>query len=389
VKNQVILKKNEDRRILAGHQWVFSNEIATVNGKPGAGEVVDILRHDQTFVGIGFYHPHSLISVRFLSSQREEIGPEFFERRIAGAIDMRRRLFPDSESFRIVNGESDFLPGLIVDKYNEYLSIQTLSYGMENRLNEICDVLESLLHPKAIVERNDTPIRALEGLEERKGTLRGEPEHTIISENGAKFNVDLLKGQKTGFFLDQRENRKAIRRFTRNADVLDCFCNEGGFSINAFLGGARSILGIDISDVAVDRARVNAVINQTTSAEFRQGNAFDVLKEFSDQKKRFDVVILDPPSFTRSRKNVRTALKGYKAINGLALTLINPGGYLISASCSHHVTEESFLESIEESSLKSGRRLRLLELSGASPDHPVLISMPETKYLKFAVFSVQ
>ncbi len=389
MKNQVILRKNEDRRILAGHQWVFSNEIAGVNGKPAAGEVVEILRHDKSFVGLGFYHPHSLIAVRLLTGLHEDIGPEFFERRINAAIDIRRKLFPGSETYRIVNGESDFLPGLIVDKYNEYLSVQTLSCGMEVRLNEICDILESSLHPKAIVERNDTPIRTLEGLEERKGTLRGAPEHTIISENGAKFNVDLLKGQKTGFFLDQRENRNSIRRFTDGTVVLDCFCNEGGFAINASLGGAKSILGIDISETAVERARVNAVINQIPSPEFRQGNAFDVLKEFSDEKKRFDVVILDPPSFTRSRKNVKAALKGYKAINGLALSLINPGGSLITASCSHHVTEEAFLETVQESSVKSGRKLRLLQLAGASPDHPVLVSMPETKYLKFAVFSVE
>lgn len=389
MKNQVILKKNEERRLLGGHQWIFSNEIGSINGKPGAGEVVEILRHDQGFLGLGFYNPHSLIAVRFLTSLHEEISTEFIERRISDAIGIRRKLFPGSESYRIVNGESDFLPGLIVDKYNEYLSVQILSYGMENRLNEICDLLESSLHPKGIVERNDTPIRSLEGLQERKGTLRGVPEHTIVAEHGAKFNVDLLKGQKTGFFLDQRENRKAVRRFVQDAEVLDCFCNEGGFSINASLGKARHVLGIEISDAAIDKARVNAVINQTSGVEFKQADVFDTLKEYSAEKKRFDVVILDPPSFTRSRKTVRTALKGYKSINGLALTLINPGGYLITASCSHLITEESFLDSVEESSRKSGRKLRLLELTGASPDHPVLVSMPETKYLKFAVFAVQ
>ncbi len=389
MKNQVILKKNEERRLLGGHQWIFSNEIGSINGKPGAGEVVEILRHDQGFLGLGFYNPHSLIAVRFLTSLHEEISTEFIERRISDAIGIRRKLFPGSESYRIVNGESDFLPGLIVDKYNEYLSVQILSYGMENRLNEICDVLESSLHPKGIVERNDTPIRSLEGLQERKGTLRGVPEHTIVVEHGAKFNVDLQKGQKTGFFLDQRENRKAVRRFVQDAEVLDCFCNEGGFSINASLGKARHVLGIEISDAAIDKARVNAVINQTSGVEFKQADVFDTLKEYSAEKKRFDVVILDPPSFTRSRKTVRTALKGYKSINGLALTLINPGGYLITASCSHLITEESFLDSVEESSRKSGRKLRLLELTGASPDHPVLVSMPETKYLKFAVFAVQ
>ncbi len=388
MENQVILRKNEEHRILSGHQWVFSNEIGKVSGKPGPGDVVEILKHDQSFLGLGFYNPHSLIAVRFLTPHHEDINPAFFDRRITEAIGIRRKLFPESESYRIVNGESDYLPGLIVDKYNEYLSLQTLSVGMEHRLPEICDVLEATLHPKAIVERNDTSIRSLEGLEERIGTLRGAPEHTIVSEHGAKFNVDLLKGQKTGFFLDQRQNRKTIRQFCEEAEVLDCFCNEGGFSINAALAKARSVLGIDISATAVERARVNAVINQTSGVEFKQANAFDVLKELSETGKRFDVVILDPPSFTRSRKNVRAALKGYKAINGLALSIIREGGYLITASCSHHVTEESFLESIEESARKSGKRIRLLELAGASPDHPVLTPMPETKYLKFAVFSV-
>lgn len=388
MENQIILKKREDGRLLAGHQWIFSNEIASVNGSPQAGDVVGILNHDRRLLGLGFFNPHSLIAVRFLTSEQKEISKEFFERRITDALMLRRKLFPESETYRLVNGESDYLPGLIIDKYNEYLSIQTLSSGMDRRLDQICDALESLLHPKAIVERNDTPIRTLEHLEEKKGTLRGIAEHTIVSEHGAKFNVDLMKGQKTGFFLDQRENRKAVRHHVRSGDVLDCFCNEGGFSINASLGEARKVTGIDISETAVERARVNSVINQRENIDFIQGDVFELLKKYSADGKRFDAVILDPPSFTRSRKNVKSALKGYKTINGLALAIINAGGFLFTASCSHHITEEAFLETVEESSRKSGRKLRLLEFSGASPDHPVLVSMPETKYLKFAVFSV-
>ncbi len=388
MENQVILKKREDARLLAGHQWIFSNEIAILNGAPLAGDIVEIQNYDRRFLGLGFYNPHSLISVRFLTSQQEEISSGFFQRRITDALNLRKQLFPESESYRLVNGESDFLPGLVIDKYNEYLSIQTLSCGMDRRLTEICDVLESMLHPKAIVERNDTPLRTLEHLEEKKGTLRGVAEHTIVTEYGAKFNVDLMKGQKTGFFLDQRENRKTVRDYVRGGDVLDCFCNEGGFAINAALGGAKNVVAIDSSDIAIERGRVNSVINQKDNIEFIQSDVFDVLKEYSSQKKKFNVVILDPPSFTRSRKNVKSALKGYKAINGLAISIINEGGFLITASCSHHITEEAFLETVDESSRKSGRKLRLLELSGASPDHPVLVSMPETKYLKFAVFSV-
>jgi 23S rRNA (cytosine1962-C5)-methyltransferase len=388
MKHQVILKKHEERRLLAGHQWIFSNEIAHVNGTPGAGDVVEIRRYDQHFLGLGFFNPHSLIAVRFLTPVDEDLSNSFFERRITEALALRKHLYPESESYRVINGESDYLPGLVVDKYNEFLSLQTLSFGMDRQLEQVCDVLESLLHPKAIVERNETPLRVLEHLEERTGTVRGAPDHTIMDENGAKFNVDVLKGQKTGFFLDQRENRKRLLRYVKDADVLDCFCNEGAFAINAALGGAGHVLGIDISESSIEKARVNSVINQTKDVEFKQADAFEVLKEFSAQKKLFDVVVLDPPSFTRSRKNVRSALKGYKTINGLAMTIIREGGFLMTATCSHHITEDSFLEMVEESARKSGKRVRLLELSGASPDHPVLAAMPETKYLKCAVYSV-
>jgi 23S rRNA (cytosine1962-C5)-methyltransferase len=388
VKKLVILKKNEERRLHLGHQWIFSNEIESIQGEPVSGEIVDILKHDSLFLGRGLFNSHSLISVRLLTTTDEEISKDFFERRITEAIALRKRLYPASETYRLVNGESDFLPGLIVDKYNEYLSVQTLSFGMDQRLSDFCDILESQLHPKAIVERNDSPVRALEHLEERKGVLRGTLEHTIIEEHGVKFNVDLLKGQKTGFFLDQRQNRRVVREYVRDGEVLDCFCNEGGFAINASVGNARTVTGIDISDNAIDRAKVNAVLNEATNITFGKADVFDLLKEFVAQQKRFDVVILDPPSFTKSRKTVRSALRGYKTINGLALTLINSGGYLVTASCSHLIPEESFLSAIEESAKRSGRRVRLLEFAGASPDHPVLVSMPETKYLKFAIFSV-
>ncbi len=295
VEKQVILKKHEDKRLLAGHQWVFSNEIAAVEGSPVAGDIVEVRDCESRLLGIGFFNPHSLISVRHLSCEQTEIGHTFFERRIGEALSLRNHLFPAAGSFRLVNGESDFLPGLIIDKYNEFVSLQTLSYGMDKRIPIICDVLESLLHPKGIVERNDTPLRTLEHLPERRGVIRGVAEHTIISEYGAKFDVDLLKGQKTGFFLDQRENRKLVREHARDAVVLDCFCNEGGFAINALLGGAKHVSGIDISEVSVERAQLNAVINQKENVDFRTADVFDILKDFSATKRLFDIVILDPP----------------------------------------------------------------------------------------------
>jgi 23S rRNA (cytosine1962-C5)-methyltransferase len=388
VKKQIILKKNEEHRILSGHQWVFSNEIASVAGDPEPGDIVELLSHQQKFLGIGFFNPHSLIAFRLLSSQSEEISFAFFEQRVIGALTLRQKLFPQSTAFRLVFGESDFLPGLIIDKYNEYLSVQTLSFGMDKRLQLICDVLESVFHPKAIVERNDTAVRLLEKLEERKGVLRGTLDETIIVEHGIKYKIDLLNGQKTGFFLDQRENRRTARKYMRGARVLDCFCYEGGFALNACEAKAKSVRALDQSSASVARARTNAKLNEIRDISFHVGDAFEYMKHLVNENQSFDVVILDPPAFARSKKNVATALKGYREINKLALDLISPGGFLITASCSHHITQDSFLAAVTDAARRSHKKIQLLEFAGAGPDHPVLPAMPETSYLKFGVFAV-
>ncbi|HAL57212.1 MAG TPA: class I SAM-dependent rRNA methyltransferase [Bacteroidetes bacterium] len=389
MKKQIVLRKNEEHRIVAGHQWIFSNEIKSIHGTPEAGDVIEVLRFDEKLLGVGFYNPHSLIALRLLAREHVNTTFEFFEQRITQALQLRKKIFPGSESFRVVHGEGDFLPGLIVDKYNEFISIQTLSVGMDRRLTLICDVLESVFHPKAIVERNESALRSLEQLPLKKGVLRGTIGQTIITENGVKFKVDLLNGQKTGFFLDQRENRSAIRRYVKNGSVLDCFCNEGGFALNAGAGGAREIRALDISETAIANAKVNAAINETRTASFEVADVFDRLDELHNSGNRFDAVVLDPPSFSRNKKTVASALKGYKEINSKALKLINTGGMLATASCSHHVTEESFLETVEAAARSSHRTLQLLEFSGASPDHPTLTAMPETSYLKFAIFAVR
>ncbi|MBI4417167.1 MAG: class I SAM-dependent rRNA methyltransferase [Ignavibacteriales bacterium] len=388
MNKRIILRKNEEGRLLTGHQWVFSNELKAVEGNPEAGDVVSLHRHDGKFLGIGLYHPHSLICFRLLSREEEEVSFAFFERRLSRALELRRRLYPTSETFRLVHGEGDFLPGLIIDKYNEFLSIQTLSFGMDRRLTLICDALESLLHPKAIVERNESPLRTLEQLPLKKGVLRGTPDQTIISEHGVKFKIDLLTGQKTGIFLDQRENRKAVRRYVKGAMVLDCFCNEGGFSLNAIEGGAETVEGYDSSETAVAKAGVNATINHMDKVSFGVADIFDLLKAYSSGDKRYDVVILDPPSFARSKKTIATALKGYKEINGNALKIIKSGGFLVTASCSHHVSEEAFFQTIETAARSTGRTIQLLDSAGAGPDHPVVPAMPETRYLKFGIFAV-
>jgi 23S rRNA (cytosine1962-C5)-methyltransferase len=388
VKKQIILKKNEEHRIIAGHQWVFSNEISFIRGTPETGDVVELLRHDDKFLGLGFYHPHSLIAFRFLTSEQEEIDVHFFERRIQQAFALRQKLYPGAETFRLVHGESDFLPGLVIDKYNEFISLQIFSAGMEQRIPILCDVLESLFHPKAIVARNDVSIRTLEELPIEKKILRGNPGITIIDDSGVKFEVDSLQGQKTGFFLDQRENRKAIHRYAAGSEVLDCFCNEGGFALHAAAAQATSIHGIDISEPALAKAKVNARLNNI-SASFEIGDTLDALRRMAEEKKGFDVIILDPPSFTKTKKNIPAALRGYKEINAAALRLLLPSGYLISASCSHHITEDGFLSAIEQAAVKAKRNIQLLEFNGAAPDHPIIPSMPETKYLKFGIFAVR
>ncbi|HTY12281.1 MAG TPA: class I SAM-dependent rRNA methyltransferase [Bacteroidota bacterium] len=385
-KKNIVLKKNEERRIQAGHQWVFSNEIQTINGAPRSGDIVEIVRHDMKRLGIGFYNSHSLIAARFLSADDEEIDFKFFERRILSALALRKKLYPKNATFRLVHGESDFLSGLIIDKYNEYLSVQTFSSGMDSRLTLICDVLVSIFSPRGIVERNESPLRALEELPARKGILRGTVEPTIIELHDLKFRVDLLEGQKTGFFLDQRENRAALRPFSKDAEVLDCFCNEGGFGIYAAHFGARSATGIDSSEYAVEKSKVNATLNNIHSATFLCADVFEAL---AGQKKEYDLVVLDPPSFTKNRKTVATAVKGYKELNAGAMKILRSGGTLATASCSHHIEETTFLNIINDSAVKAGRKVRLLDFGGAAPDHPTLPAMPETKYLKFALLSVE
>lgn len=385
----ITLKKNEDHRITNGHLWAFSNEIQKIEGEPQAGEIVQLRNHAGILLGTAFFNPHSLIAVRLLTRREEEIDFAFFEKRLRDALSLRRKLFPNAEAFRLVHGEADFLPGLIIDKYNEYLSVQIFSAGMDRRLTLICDVLESLLKPAGIIERNDIPIRALENLPQRAGVLRGTAAPTIIAEHGIKYSVDLLAGQKTGFFLDQRENRKAIRRFVKGARVLDCFCNEGGFALNAAYADASSVVGVDSSDTAVERATGNAELNRLqVKLTFTTSDAFEFLKNAAAKKERFDVVNLDPPSFAKSRKTITQAKRGYRDLHQSALQLLPRGGILATSSCSHHITEETFLDIIHKTASGCGRSVQLLEWRGAAQDHPVLPAMPETRYLKFGIFQV-
>ncbi|MBX2991408.1 MAG: class I SAM-dependent rRNA methyltransferase [Bacteroidetes bacterium] len=388
LEKQIILKNKEEGRILSGHPWVFSNEIRETKGTPLIGDVVELLSAGGKTLGVGFYNPHSLISARLLSTVVEDIDQDFFRKRLQQALDLRKKLYPSGNMFRLAFSESDFLPGLIVDKFNEFLSVQTFSFGMDARLQSICDILESLLQPKGIIERNESPLRDLEKLPQRKGVLRGEAGCTIVENEGLRFSVDVLEGQKTGFFLDQRENRLTIRRFAPDAEVLDCFCNDGGFALHAADAGAQSVLGIDASADAVKRATANAALNQLTRVTFEQADVFDSLKKLHAEGRTFDVVVLDPPSFTKSKKNVQSAKQGYRELHAGVYRIIREGGILLTASCSHHIESGVFLDIIDSMATKTGRRIQLLDWRGAAPDHPVLPAMPETRYLKFAVVRV-
>jgi 23S rRNA (cytosine1962-C5)-methyltransferase len=385
---QVILKNKEERRIVAGHPWAFSNEVRETRGNPALGDVVELVAASGLSLGVGLYNPHSLIAFRLLSSTIVQIDRDFFFARISAARELREKLYPGETTYRLVHGEGDLLTGLVIERFNDQIAVQTFSYGMEQRLGLICEVLRELFHPACIVARNESPLRALENLPMERTVLYGEPSPTLITERGMKYTVDLRDGQKTGFYLDQRENRGVLERFSRGANVLDAFCNDGGFALSAGRAGAKSVLGLDISAEAIARARANAILNGLENVSFDEADVFSRLGELSGTGRKFDVVVLDPPSFTRSRKNVQSAKKGYRTLHLAAFPLIPRGGILMTASCSHHILPETFLEIVDDAARRAGRQLQLLEWRGAAPDHPVLPSVPETRYLKVGIYRV-
>jgi 23S rRNA (cytosine1962-C5)-methyltransferase len=385
---QIHLRNKEEHRIIAGHPWVFSNEIREARGEPAIGDVVEVFSARGLPLGVGLYNPHSLIAVRLLSTSPVEIDREFLRARIADALALREGLYPGESTYRLVHGEGDFLSGLVIDRFGDQFAVQTFAYGMELRLPLVCEILEEMFHPSAIVARNDSPLRALENLPSYRKVLAGEAGPVVIEERGVKYGLDLREGQKTGFFLDQRENRAALARYCAGKKVLDGFCNDGGFSLTAARAGASSVLGVDISDEAVARARSNAAINGIANVQFETGDMFAMLKTLSEHEEKFDVIVLDPPSFTRTKKNVQTAKKGYRDLHAAALPLLPRGGTLLTASCSHHILPEVFLELVDEAVRKAGRQLQLLEWRGAAPDHPTLPAVPETQYLKAGIFRI-
>lgn len=386
----VQLKKGMHHRVAAGHPWVYRTEILEVNGKYDPGDVVDVVDFRGRFTGRGYINPASQITVRILTWREEQIDEGFFRRRLAEAFQYRQRILPGEDSYRLVFGEADSIPGLIVDKFGGYLVIQTLALGIDRWKEAIVAALTDLLSPEGIYERNDAPVRDLEGLDRRAGFM-GKPFDPLIriTENGLPFLVDVEKGQKTGHFLDQRENRQVVRNLAKGRSVLDCFCYTGGFSIHAAAGGAASVEGIDASEWAVEMAGRNAGLNDVDGvARFTVANSFDELRNRERSRERYDMVILDPPAFAKSRGALEGAVRGYKEINLRAIKILNPGGILVTCSCSRHLTEDLLIGVVAEALRDSGRRGRMIEKRTQAKDHPFLIAAPESYYLKCLVLEI-
>lgn len=392
---KITLNRKISQRVANGHPWVYANEV-NMSGNlkwpedTAAGSVVDVHTYDDKFLGRGYFNPKSQIIVRILTRKKEEeINDAFFLRKISEAWKQRQQL-GYTENCRLIFGEADGLSQLIVDKFNDYFVIQTLALGIDLWKDAVVKAINEIFHPKGIYERNDVPIRELEGMQQVKGFL-SEPFDTdiIINENGLKFHVDIANGQKTGYFLDQQDNRRAIQHIVKNADVLGAFTYTGTFEIHAAHYGAKSVYGLDISESAIAMCNKNAVLNEVADkCKFECVNAFDVLKTFVKEGKQYDVVMLDPPSFTKSRSNIQKAIAGYKEINLRGMKLVKPGGFLVTSSCTNLIQPNLFLEIIQMAANDAKRQLRQVTFQTQSSDHPIIWGWENTHYLKFLIVQV-
>jgi 23S rRNA (cytosine1962-C5)-methyltransferase len=385
----VYLLPGREKRLLQGHRWVFSNELASHPSEFEPGSWVSVFTSKGVCFGSGYINPHSLIAVRLVCRPHEQPSREFFGERLKKAAERRETLFyPDSPCIRLVYGEADGLPGLIVDRYGEVLVYQITTLGMSLKEGLLRELLLDLFRPQALVFRNDTSVRTLEGLPLEKGVAHGElPDPCWINIDGLEFLIDPVNGQKTGFYLDQRDNRRTLRRWAKGRRVLDLFCYNGAWGLSAAAAGAREVVGIDQSSEALEQARHSAARNHLeTVCRFDQEEAFFLLRSL--KKGAFDLIILDPPAFAKTRSTLSQARKGYTDLNRRALLALEPGGILVSCSCSYHLSEEAFREVLLNAALASGRQLRMLEARGQALDHPVLLAMPETRYLKCTILEV-
>ncbi|GAA6492734.1 class I SAM-dependent rRNA methyltransferase [Candidatus Bariatricus faecipullorum] len=391
----VTLKKGEGRLMKSGGAWIFDNEIDSVLGDFEDGDIVIVHDFDGYGLGRGFINRHSKIRIRMMTRhQDQEIDEAFLRMRVKNAWDYRKKTV-DTASCRVIFGEADFLPGLVVDKFEDVLVVQSLALGIDRLKQEIIRLLieemeKDGIHIRGVYERSDAKVRKQEGMELYKGFIGPEFDTEVaIVENGVKYLVDVKDGQKTGFFLDQKYNRKAIWPLCRDAKVLDCFTHTGSFALNAGMAGARSVLGVDASELGVEQARKNATLNHLEDrVTFQCADVFELLPELEEKGEKFDVVILDPPAFTKSRSSVKNAVKGYREINLRGMKLLKDGGYLATCSCSHFMTPELFTQTIGQAARSVHKRLRQVEFRTQAPDHPVLWAADESYYLKFYIFQV-
>ena len=381
----MIISPRGVERIRLGHLWVYRSDIRSAQADPGA--VVRLTDERGRFHGRAFYSDKSQIAVRLLTREDKPVDRAFFTHRLRQAFAYRERVVENTEAFRLVYSEADLLPSLIVDRYGEYLVIQTLSQGAERHKNMLVEILIELLSPRGIIERNDPKVRLLEGLEQKVSVLHGEvPSEIRVRENGVLFACDLPKGQKTGSFLDQRENHWAARRYA-SGDVLDCFSYQGGFALTV-ADRCEHVEVIEMAPAAIEAARKNQELNGISNVHFREGNTFDLLKEYDEAGRRFRMIVLDPPAFAKNRDSIPAAQRGYKEINLRALKLLDPGGYLITCSCSYHVNEPLFLQIVAEAANDAKRNVTVVERRTQAQDHPILLTMSETHYLKCMIIRV-
>ena len=392
---RVVLHPTQEKRLLGGHNWVFSNEIKEVRSEvpPKPGDLAVIVTSTGHELGLAFYHPNSLIAGRMLTrSPKDVIDADFFRKRLADAIAYRERVCPGENAYRLCFGESDGLPGLVVDRYGSILVLQVLSAGIERRLDQVAAALDELLKPKGIYLKNDHRTRALEGLPLECRTLSGVvPEKVPIVEGGLRYVAAIGEGQKTGHYFDQRDNRAFLRPYFEGRNVLDLYCYTGGFAINAAKGGAKSVFALDSSGPALALAKENAKLNGVEgTVSFDEGDAEAALESFAGSLQPFkpDMIVLDPPSLVPARKHLPKALRLYAKLNAQAMKALPRGGLLATATCSHHVSREDFVKMLRDAQTRAQRSIRMISLRGQSADHPILLAMPETEYLHFALLEI-
>jgi 23S rRNA (cytosine1962-C5)-methyltransferase len=382
---KIFLKKNEEHRIRAGHMWIFSNEIGTVEGHPENGDLVSVYDSKNNYHGDAFYNRNSLIAGRMLGNEISDL-KDFFKKRILKAYSLRKLVYPKRESFRLIFSESDFLPGLIIDKYNNTFVLQVYSFGMQKNISLIAEILKEELSAENIFTKNEDYFRKLEGLPEENEVLLGEIHDEIIDDGTIKYKISFEKGHKTGFYFDQGDNRAFIEKISNNKTILDAFCNSGGFGLHAASAGAAKITFVDSSADEIENAKNNFKLNgYTQDSEFITSDVFEYLEKCIVEKKTFDIVMLDPPAFAKNKKSLPQAKKGYEKLNRMALSLLAPEGLLVTSSCSFHLEKDEFISIINTAALKNREMVQLIYHSGASLDHPELPAMKETTYLKFAV----